>query len=345
MSLIVLFGGSSDERHVSVASAQNVVRTLGAPIAWFWAPGGEVHDVAIDDLLSHKNPFQADFVPKRPAVWPDLEMALEALPVEDPMFCLALHGGAGENGTVQKMLEDRNLPFSGSGSTASSAAFDKGRAKAALRGKVRMADERLVDSPADVRGVIDGMLGNYERIVLKPVAGGSSRGLFFLSRGEDAGSVVDEITALNIPYIVEQFISGRELTVGIADMGEGPFALPVIEIEIDPGRQFDYVGKYLGKGTREICPAKIPESMAREAQQTALDAHIALGCEGYSRTDVIAAADGIYFLELNTLPGMTTSSLVPQELKEAKIDFRHFLETQVEMGKKRVGLPVRAARR
>src|SRR5579859_1310881 len=327
MTTIVLFGGRSDERQVSVASAQNIVRTLGSPFAWFWTPEGAVHDVAIDDLLRHQNPFEAEFHPKRPAIWPTLEQALDTIPVDDPVFFLALHGGEGENGTVQEMLEQRGLPFTGSGSVASAIAFDKGRAKAALRGKVRMAEERIVSAPADVARAAREMLAKYPKIVLKPLAGGSSRGLFFLERGQDFTEPV------NVPYIIEQFISGRELTVGVADMGEGPFALPVIEIEVDPGRSFDYLGKYLGKGTREICPANIPDSMRDAAQHTALTAHVALGCEGYSRTDVIASDDGIYFLELNTLPGMTTSSLVPQELRTAGIDFRAFLERQMELAR------------
>ena len=345
MPVIVLFGGRSDERHVSVASAQNAVRTLGSPLAWFWAPTGEIHDVAAEDLLAHQNPFQADFKPKRPAVWPNLEQALDTLPVEDPVFFLALHGGEGEDGTVQSMMEKRNIVFTGSGSEASATAFDKARAKAAVRGQLRMADEMIVDSAAGLEGTIREMLQRHQRIVLKPLAAGSSRGLFFMNRGDDPKEVIEQITTLRIPYIIEQFISGRELTCGVVDMGEGPFALPVIEIEVDPGRQFDYVGKYLGKGTREICPANIPEATARDAQQSALKAHIAMGCEGYSRTDLMASNDGVYFLETNTLPGLTTSSLVPQELREAKIDFRHFLETQIELARKRVGQPVRAAKR
>ena len=89
MTTIVLFGGPSDERHVSVASAQNIVRTLGAPLCWFWAPGGAVHDVGVPELLAHQRPFELDFLPSRPAVFPDVEQALDTLPVEDPVILLA----------------------------------------------------------------------------------------------------------------------------------------------------------------------------------------------------------------------------------------------------------------
>jgi len=343
---IVLFGGTSDERHVSVASAQNVVRTLGNPLAWFIGPAGAVHDVAVADLLAHRDPFEQDFLPTRPAIWPDLEMALDTLPVEDPVFLLALHGGSGEDGTVQAMMEERGLPFTGSGSSASASAFDKAVAKEIVQSRVRVAESRVMNSITELHPIIDEMLSRHERIVLKPLAAGSSRGLFFLGRNDDRDDVAEKIAALGIPYIIEEFVQGRELTVGVIDRGQGPFALPVIEIEVDPGHAFDYLGKYLGKGTREICPANIDEAMAADAKHIALEAHIALGCEGYSRTDLVATSSGCYFLELNTLPGLTTSSLVPQQLATEGIAFRTFLEEQLEIAvrRARVSAPERVFR-
>lgn len=323
-TIIVLFGGPSDERHVSVASAQNIVRALDRPLAWFWAPNGAVHDVALDDLLAHQRPFEVDFAPSRPAIFPDMEQALDTMPVDDPVFVLALHGGAGEDGTLQQMLEARGIPFTGSGSATSAAAFDKGRAKELVSGKVRVAESRVANTNDELRDAVDELLARHEKVVLKPLAGGSSRGLFFIARG-------DALPEIEIPYIVEQFLAGRELTVGVIDHGDGLVALPVIEIEVETGREFDYAGKYLGHGTREICPAQIPDELAREAQDAALAAHRALTCDGYSRTDFVAAADGVYYLETNTLPGLTTSSLVPQQLAAAGIGFREFLERQVEL--------------
>ena len=333
MTIIVLFGGPSDERHVSVASAQNIIRTVPGALAWFWAPEGAVHDVAPADLLAHQRPFELDFVPSRPAIFPTIEQALDTMPVEDPVFFLALHGGPGEDGTLQQMLEARGIPFTGSGARASAAAFDKERAKEIVRGRVRTAESRVVRSEAELQSAIDDLRSRHERIVLKPLAGGSSRGLYFLGPDDPAPS------GLRFPYILEQFIRGRELTVGVLETEGGPVALPVIEIEVDPNRSFDYEGKYLGAGTREICPANIPAEMAREAQATALAAHTALGCDGYSRTDVIAGEEGIYYLETNTLPGLTTSSLVPQELREVGIPFREFLERQIELATRRTAHP------
>jgi D-alanine-D-alanine ligase len=288
-----------------------------------------VHDVAAGDLLRHQRPFEIDFNPTRPAIWPDLEQALDTLPVEDPDFVLAVHGTEGEDGTLQRMMEARGIPFTGSGAESSAAAFDKDRTKTLVRDRVRVAESRIATNTDEIAATVRDMLARHEKTVLKPVAGGSSRGLFFLRRGERFDAKID------VPYLVEQFIVGRELSVGVVDFGEGPVALPVIEIEVDAGHSFDYAGKYLGKGTREICPAQIPDRMRDEAQQNALAAHKALGCEGYSRTDVIAAQDGIYFLELNTLPGLTSSSLLPQELRAVDIEFGDFLGTQIKLARRR----------
>jgi D-alanine-D-alanine ligase len=325
MSIIVLFGGTSDERHVSVASAQNIGRALSKALYWFQSPTGAVYDVALADLLAHQRPFELDFEPSRPAIWPDLDQALDTLPVEDPVFLLALHGGEGENGLLQLQLEQRGIPFTGSGSEASAVAFEKARAKEAMQGRVPLAESR-VGSIDKLRDVVADMFTRHERLVLKPLAGGSSRGLFFLNRGDDIPNV-------DVPYIVEEFVHGREVTVGVVDMGDGPFPLPCLEIEFDPNRTFDYEGKYLGQGTREICPANIPEHIARESQRIALEAHNALGCRGYSRTDVVAGENEVWFLELNTLPGLTAASLLPQQLKAAHIDFRDFLERQVQLAR------------
>ena len=340
MTNIVLFGGRSDERHVSVASAQNVVHALGSPLplCWFWAPTGVVHDVAVTELLAHARPFEIDYLPSRPAIWPDLEQALDTVPVEDPVFLLALHGGEGEDGTVQRMLEARGLPFTGSGSAASAAAFDKERAKEAVRDRVRVPEARTANSAIELREAVDDLLSRHAKVVLKPLAGGSSRGLFFLDRDSDREAIIGQAATFGVPYLVEQFLAGREITVGIVDRGDGPFALPCLEIEVDPGHAFDYEGKYLGKGTREICPANLPPWIATEIQRAALEAHVALGCEGYSRSDLVASDDGVWFLELNTLPGLTTSSLVPQQLAVAGISFRTFLEEQLDHARERRGL-------
>ena len=116
-------------------------------------------------------------------------------------------------------------------------------------------------------------------------------------------------------YLVEQCIQGRELTCGVWDDGSGPQVLPCTEIRFEEGRTFDFEGKYLGQGTQEITPAEIEPDCTSAIQTMALKAHRALGCSGYSRTDVMVDAQGPVFLELNTLPGVTAASLIPQQLE------------------------------
>src|ERR1043166_555393 len=107
MTPIILFGGPSDERHVSVASGQNIAQVVPEALLWFWAPDGAVYDVSSKELLAHEDPFERDYVPSRPAIWPDIEQALDTLPVDDPLFILALHGTAAQRGQRARELTCR----------------------------------------------------------------------------------------------------------------------------------------------------------------------------------------------------------------------------------------------
>src|SRR5258707_3903169 len=152
-----------------------MARALGSALCWFQAPNGAVHDVAVAELLGHERTFELDYVPSRPAIWPDLEQALDTIPIDDPVFLLALHGIEGEDGTVQRLLEARKLPFTGSGSAASAAGFDKVKAKEIVSGKLRLAESRTARGRGDLRQHVDHPLTRHEKIVLKPVARVSKR--------------------------------------------------------------------------------------------------------------------------------------------------------------------------
>jgi D-alanine-D-alanine ligase len=179
------------------------------------------------------------------------------------------------------------------------------------------------------------MLAWHGRVVAKPVAGGSSVGLHHVRTREDADRAAAAIAAQSEAYLVEAFVSGTELTVGVVDGPRGRRALPVSEVRVETGRAFDYEGKYLGKGTTEITPAEVPDHVARAAQEVALTAHDALGCYGYSRTDVIASDKGPVFLETNTLPGLTRQSFVPQQLAAEGTSMRDFLDEQLALARSR----------
>jgi D-alanine-D-alanine ligase len=331
----LLFGGSSSEARVSVASAQHIAAVLDEVAAFFLAPTGAPFAVQRDQLLRFERPFERDFVPSGEAAFPDLVAAVESAPRR--VYLLALHGGEGEDGTVQRLLESRKIAFTGPGALASSQAFDKEIAKQVVSAAgVRIAQSvHLSPDPRVMRETLRDFLAMHGRIVAKPVAGGSSVGLYHLLGEADVDRAAAGIEASGDTYLAEQFVSGTELTVGVIDGRQGPRALPPSEVRLEAGRAFDYEGKYLGKGTREITPAEVAPEVTRAARQLALDAHRALGCEGYSRTDLIVGDRGPVFLELNTLPGLTRASFIPQQLAVEGTTMLQFLEGQLDLARVR----------
>jgi len=336
--VIVLFGGASGERRVSVASAQNIVEVIAAPSAWFVAPDGAVYDVARDALARHTQAFETDLPVSPPARWPTLAAVLDAPEASGKVFVLGFHGGSGEDGTLQSELERRGLAFTGSGSAASALAFDKHRAKECVRrAGIRVAESVVLDrfDAVWLTEQLGAFSARYGHLVVKPVADGSSVGLFHVREKAAVANTVAAILERKVPYIAESFVNGSELTIGVVDTVSGPRALCASEVRLDPGRTFDYEGKYLGKGTVELTPARVRDGVAQAACDVAVRAHRALGCEGYSRTDVIATDAGPVFLETNTLPGLTRASFVPQQLAHAKISLRDFLAGQVSFARTR----------
>lgn len=331
----ILFGGASSESRVSVASAQHVAAILDEAAALYLAPTGAAFVAPRDQLLGFEKPFERDFVPSSEAAFPDLVAAVESAPAR--VYLLALHGGEGEDGTVQRLLETRKIAFTGPGAEASARAFDKEIAKqVAGAAGVRIAQSvHLSPDPRVMRQTLRDFLSMHGRVVAKPVAGGSSVGLYHLLGEADVEPAAAGIEESGEAYLAEQFISGVELTVGVVDGPSGTRALPPSEVRLDPGRAFDFEGKYLGKGTREITPAEVAPEVTYAAKQLALDAHRALGCEGYSRTDIIVGDRGPIFLELNTLPGLTRASFVPQQLAAEGTTMLQFLEGQVDLARRR----------
>jgi len=193
----------------------------------------------------------------------------------------------------------------------------------------------LSKDPKKMRSEVREMLAIYGRVVAKPVAGGSSVGLHHLLSADQIEPAAQRMEESGESYLAEEFISGTELTVGVVDGPSGPRALPPSEVRLEQGRAFDYEGKYLGKGTREITPAEVPPEVTRAAQDLALAAHRALGCEGYSRTDIISSSNGPVFLELNTLPGLTRASFLPQQLAAEGTPMLSFLEGQLAIARNR----------
>jgi D-alanine-D-alanine ligase len=336
--VVILFGGTSDERRVAVASAQHVTELLPDAELWFQAEDGSVTPASREALLAHRDPFTTGFsVPGSPR-WRSLEEALEAPEAQGRTFFLALHGGEGEDGTVQRALEMRGLAFTGSGSRASATGFDKKKTKAMARAAgVRVVESRSLplEDEAGTLAALQEMMERWGRLVAKPLRGGSSVGLHLLREPTSLPSVAAEIAKSGLPYLAEVFVSGRELTVGVVERDGQLRALPCSEVVVDPGRAFDYEGKYLAKGTVEVTPADLPPDVNRAAQEIAIGVHRALGCEGYSRTDVILGPEGPVMLEINTLPGLTRASFIPQQLAAEGTDIREFLLGQLALARAR----------
>lgn len=343
--VVILFGGTSGERRVSVASAQHVATLLPEASLWFQAADGSVTPCTAAQLKAHADPFTTDFSPG-PAQWASLESALDSPEAARRVFFLALHGGAGEDGTTQAALESRGLGYTGSNSRASATGFDKKRTKALARAAgVRVVESRElpVADEAGTLTVLAEMLERWGPLVAKPVRGGSSVGLHLLRDADQVARVAAEVARTGEVYLAEIFVEGRELTVGVLEERDGTLrALPCSEVVLDPGRAFDFEGKYLGQGSVEITPAEVSGDVAAAAQEVAVGVHRALGCEGYSRTDVILGPQGPVMLEINTLPGLTRASFIPQQLTAAGIDLRGFLLDQLELARTRRDRSVKA---
>lgn len=322
MKTTILFGGTSRERLVSVASAQALTTALPQADLWFWDLDGTVHITSQERLLGHEKPFEVPFKADGATLGTVAE-ALDTAAAEDRVLVLGLHGGTAENGQFQVLAEARGVPFTGSGSAASHLAFDKTAAKlfAGLAG---------VHSPSSVTlDEADEALAHYGRLIAKPAQEGSSYGLIYVNSSQDIVAVKRE--SASMAYLIEPFITGPEATCGVLEQADGSvIALPPVEIVPGDGA-FDYAGKYLKSTTQEICPARFDPAINAELQRLAVKAHKAMSCRGYSRSDFIISDKGPIYLETNTLPGLTRASLYPKSLKAQGIEFIDFLHGQIDL--------------
>jgi len=323
MRITVLFGGTSEERDVSIASAAQIIPALR----------GLGHDVRAVDTASGRLTAAAEQRVLASAVTPapPPSTALECVRANairwsaanfdiqstDVVF-LALHGGAGEDGRVQGLLDLAGLTYTGSSPIASAATMDKDLAKR-LFSSAGVPTAAWLMAPVATADVAR-MLG--WPVVVKPAKQGSTVGLTVV---RDPGALQCAIQAalrFDDEVMVESFVAGREFTVGILDQKP----LPVGEI-FAPGEIFDYQAKYQHGGAREVFPADLSTAESERVQDYALRAHRALKLGVYSRFDFRRDADGEFWcLEGNSLPGLTATSLLPQAARAAGIDFPTLLE-------------------
>jgi len=326
MRITILFGGTNKERLVSVATAQALHRALPEADLWFWHVADTVHEVSSEALLGHARPFEDEFNPGNRGL--PLAAALDKAKAEDRVLVLGLHGGRAENGELQAMCELRGVPFTGSGSASSNLAFDKEAAK-------RFAVIAGVAPPASVAlENLDAAFAEYGKLIAKPARDGSSYGLIFVNAKQDLVAVRN--AARHEEYVIEPYIAGVEATCGVLERTDGSImSLPPIEIIPGEGN-FDYAAKYLLKSTQEICPGRFTAEVTAALKEQAMLAHRAMSCTGYSRSDFIVSEKGLVYLETNTLPGLTKSSLYPKALKAEGIEFVDFLRDLIELAVRRV---------
>lgn len=308
----VLRGGPSSEYEVSLKTGAGVLSRLNSERY-------EPHDIFID----------------KQGMWHWRGVPVEtyrALGNVDVVFN-ALHGPYGEDGTVQRILELNGIPFTGSGSLGSSLAMQKHLTKERVaQAGIRVPYGTVIsrdDAGKDIERLALWLFKTFPQpSVVKPINAGSSVGVFIVRSYHDLLDALAGAFAQSEKILVEEYLKGREATVGVLDAfrGEEHYALPPVEILPNPKSGFfDYEGKYEG-GSQEICPGRFTREEARELEHLARLAHRVLGLRHYSRSDFIITKRGIYFLETNTLPGLTETSLLPKAVDAVGLGYEGLLD-------------------
>lgn len=339
MKIIVLAGGLSTERDVSLVSAAGICRTLVE----------RGHDAYLLDVyLGLENPPEhledvftlpghgLEIAGNIGTEEPDLEAVKASRKDQSPCFLgpnvidlcrladitfLGLHGGEGENGKLQATFDLLGIRYTGPDSLGCAVAMDKGFTK-------QVFQQSGIDTPAGVclhKNSPDHSLastGLSLPVVIKPCSGGSSIGVYIVKTEEEYETALDNSFRYEDEVVIETYIKGREFACGIID-GE---ALPPIEI-IPKAGFFDYANKYQDGATEEVCPADIPKETAERMMELTAKAYHALKLNVYSRADFLLDPEGnLYCLEMNTLPGMTAASLLPKEAAVVGIEYGELCE-------------------
>ena len=337
MKIVVLAGGLSPERNVSLSTGAMVTQALrdlghraGLVDLYF---GVEAAEEAFFDA-----PVPESFK-KVSREAPDLEQVRRSRPGDSrsmfgphvlelcqmaELVFLALHGACGEDGKVQATLELMGIPYTGAGYLGSAIAMDKDLTKRLVEGVVSTPGWKTVEYTA---ADIDGLVKTARLpLVVKPVASGSSIGVSIAHTAEELRKALTDGLELGGRTVLEEYVKGREIQVGILE----DKALPSIEIIPKEGF-YDYANKYQPGAALEVCPAEIPAQIEEKLRAAALRVYETLGLSVYSRADFIVTSDGEpWFLEINTLPGMTPTSLLPQEAAAVGINYQQLCQRIVE---------------
>jgi len=299
----VLAGGDSPEREISLISGRSVHQALST----LGYSASLIEISSLDEIVRGIR---------------DIDLVFNCL-----------HGGSGEDGTVQLLLDVMGIRYTGSGPQASARAMDKLRAKEIFAGKRIPTPKGMIydgSRPERFASEIEDFL-SYPAVA-KPRRGGSTIDVMIVEDGSDLIRALSGAEAGEV--LIEEFIPGRELTVGILESDGTDSALPIVEIEGDE-RLFSYRAKYTDGLARFVVPADLPEEATRRTQEVALRAHQALCCFGFSRVDIRLSEGEIPFvLEVNTIPGMTPMSDLPRAARAAGMSFEELVERMLETAEK-----------
>ncbi len=299
LKIVLLAGGTSSEREVSLKGAKAVKEAL--------------------ERLGHK------VVVLDPAK--DLVEVAKKAKEFDCAF-LVVHGPGGEDGTLQGFLDSLGLPYQGAGVLGSALAMHKGISKELYKlAGLPVPEGKLFEKKTPFEEIKEFAKKLEYPVVVKPATQGSSIGLSIVKEEKKLKEALEKVWELDKEFLVEKYLKGREITVGILD--DKP--LPVVEIIPEGAEFFDYKTKYTPGLAKEICPAELPPFLTEKAQNYGLRAHKALKLRHYSRTDMILVKNEIYVLETNTIPGMTETSLLPLAAKVAGYSFEALIQKLIDL--------------
>ncbi len=312
----LIFGGRSAEREVSINTAAQIKR--------------------------HLSPKKYKVLPieiSRSGKWPAGSNLLLLGRKIDLAF-IAMHGPYGEDGTIQGLMEMLNIPYTFSGVLASSLAMDKFRAQHFLNDFGILTPRSVLIGKTDPEGIQRSgrkNLGKFgAKLVVKPNRLGSSVGVHVISNNKAAiDKALTQVFRYDDQALAQEFIAGMEITAPILG-NDRPRPLPVIEIvpKASASKFYDYKAKYAAGGSQHIIPARLPAALQKKVQAQAVTIHQALGCRGVSRSDFIVTKTGkIYFLETNTIPGMTATSLLPDSAAKIGIKFPDLLDRIIKLAR------------
>ncbi len=298
MKVVVLLGGASPEREVSMWTGEAVVEAL--------------------TRLGHQA------IP----VNPDRELPKKLLELAPDFVWIALHGSTGEDGTIQGLLDWLDLPYNGSGVLASACGMDKVISKDLLHGAgLRVIPYRVLEDPkADPQACLEALA---LPMVVKPAQAGSSVGVSIVREITEFPEALEKALRYSPQALAEAFIPGKEITVTV--FGEKPF--PAIEVIPQVTGFYDYEDKYRAGGSRHLLPPDLPKTTLDLLEDHALKVYRAFKCKGIARVDFRVTPEGqAWVLEVNTLPGMTSTSLVPEAMAAAGISFEQLVTLSLEEG-------------